>query len=161
MKASRPDIGISRPLKPSPLDSQTGPISRSAQLTTVFLASLISSPLLAQVRDNGFTTPDAAWIWNLVIAVIVLAATAASAALPLAALKQWRGSWRVAAAAPLLLLGSWIGLIMLSRLGDGQGHRLWPLEIFAWAMLNMIYMVALMTAKRIFLKHDEENATSS
>lgn len=123
--------------------------------------ALASSNVVAQVSEAILTTPDSAWVWNLVIALIVLAATAASAALPLAALKQWRGSWRIAAAIPLLILLVWAGFIALSRLGDGQGHRLWPLEIFAWAMLNMIYMVAIMTAKRVFIKADEEKAASS
>lgn len=129
-------------------------------LLTGFLL-LASGSLAAQATDANLTTPDSAWVWNLVIALIVLTATAASAALPLAALKQWRGSWRVSAAIPLLILLIWVGFIALSRLGDGQGHRLWPLEIFAWAMLNMIYMVAIMTAKRVFLKADKEKAANS
>jgi len=123
--------------------------------------SLFAVSDFALATAPGLTTPDAPWIWNLVIAVIVLAATAASAALPLAALKQWQGSWRVGAAIPLLILAIWVALILVSRLGDGQGHQLWPLEIFAWAMINMIYMVAIMTAKRIFIKHDEENSVKN
>lgn len=133
--------------------------SRPISIVGFFVLALsASSSALAQVNDPALTTPDAAWVWNLIIALIVLAATGASAALPLAAVKQWHGSWRVGAAIPLVILAIWVALILLSRVGDGQGHRLWPLEIFAWAMLNMIYMVAIMTAKRVFLKHDEENA---
>jgi hypothetical protein len=37
---------------------------------------------------------------------------------------------------------------------------LWLFEIFSWAMLNMIYMVSLMTIKRIFEKADEKNGLS-
>lgn len=86
--------------------------------------------------------------WNFVIALIVLAALLASAALPLAALRQWSGGWRIAALLPLLLLALWISVITLSRMADSNSHRLWPFEIFSWAMLNMIYMVAVMTYKR-------------
>ena len=152
-----------QPAMPETVSAKPGTSIHSG-FTRLLVAALflpVSGPLLAQASEGNFTAPDAAWIWNLVIAVIVLAATAASAALPLAALKQWRGSWRVAAAMPLLVLLIWVGLIMISRLGNGQDHRLCPLEIFAWAMINMIYMVAIMTVKRIFMKHDEENAISS
>ena len=149
------------------MKNQRLPTTKSPQLNTrlrtllTAVVMLASGTVAAQVSDANLTTPDSAWAWNLVIALIVLAATAASAALPLAALKQWRGSWRIAAAIPLVILLIWVGFIALSRLGDGQGHRLWPLEIFAWAMINMIYMVAIMAAKRVFIKADEEKAASS
>lgn len=88
------------------------------------------------------------WFWNLVIALIVMLVTMASAALPLAALRQWQGGWFMTAAAPLAVLALWGALIFLSRLDNPNSHRLWPFEIFSWAMINMIYMVALMTYKR-------------
>jgi hypothetical protein len=40
---------------------------------------------------------------------------------------------------------------------DATAHELWALEIFAWAMINLIYMVTAMTAKRMFVKHDGES----
>ncbi|MDP6417329.1 MAG: hypothetical protein QGG54_20185, partial [Gammaproteobacteria bacterium] len=86
--------------------------------------------------------------WNLLIALFVLLATAASAALPVAALRQWQGYWRLSAGLSLAVLAAWLGLIFVSRLFSEDAHRLWVLEIFAWSMLNMIYMVALMTIKR-------------
>jgi len=99
--------------------------------------------------------------WNFIIAIIVLAATLASAALPLAALKQWPGRWRYTAMAPLVVLGLWLAIIGVSRLADPNSHRLWPFEVFSWAMLNMIYMVAVMTYKRQMDKADEEKAAQS
>ncbi len=42
----------------------------------------------------------------------------------------------------------------MSRLLDENTHRLWQLEIFAWAMFNLIYMQALMLAKRKLDKAD-------
>ena len=99
--------------------------------------------------------------WNLVIAIIVLAVTLASAALPLAALRQWQGNWRRVALAPLVLLGIWVGVILLSRLTDPGSHRLWPFEVFSWAMLNMIYMVAVMTYKRQIDKAEAERRAAA
>ena len=98
--------------------------------------------------------------WNLLIALFVLLATAASAALPVAALRQWQGYWRLSAGLSLAVLGAWLGLIFISRLFSADAHRLWALEIFAWSMLNMIYMVALMTIKRASEKADQKNTLS-
>lgn len=111
-------------------------------------------PLLAAEADQTAS----ALFWNLVIAVIVLAATLASAALPLAALRQWQSGWRLAALAPLLVLALWVGIIVLSRMAAPNSHRLWPFEVFSWAMLNMIYMVAVMTYKRQIDKAEAEHA---
>ena len=98
--------------------------------------------------------------WNLLIALFVLLATAASAALPVAALRQWQGYWRLSAGLSLAVLAAWLGLIFVSRLFSEDAHRLWVLEIFAWSMLNMIYMVALMTIKRASEKADKKNTLS-
>ena len=105
------------------------------------------------------TSSDAGF-WNLVIAAIVLVFSAASAALPLAALRHWHGGWRLGAMLPLCALLAWAALILLSKALDADSHRLWPFEIFAWAMLNMVYMVGLMTSKRIFDKADNKNTLS-
>ncbi len=116
-----------------------------------------TSKLIAAETDSG---QSAVW-WNFVIAVIVLAVSLASAALPAAALRQWSGGWRLAAVFPLLVLAMWIGIIVLSRLADSNSHRLWPFEIFSWAMLNMIYMVAVMTYKRQIDKAEQQRLEQS
>lgn len=117
----------------------------------------------------GMTLPGSAlaasgagsgWGWNLLIALVVLVFTVASAALPIAALRQWTGLWRYVAALPLLFLLLWAALIVVSKLLLPGSHSLWSFEIFAWAMLNMIYMVVAMTAKRQFQKADEQAHTS-
>ncbi|HCI88818.1 MAG TPA: hypothetical protein DHV53_09235 [Gammaproteobacteria bacterium] len=74
----------------------------------------------------------------------------------MAALRQWQGRWRYFAAFPLAVLAVWVGLILTARLGDSNSHRLWPFELFAWAMFNMIYMVIIMTGKRKLDKADAE-----
>lgn len=100
------------------------------------------------------------WAWNFLIALFVLLATAASAALPVAALRQWQGHWRLGAGLSLAVLAAWLGLIFVSRLFSEDAHRLWALEIFAWSMLNMIYMVALMTIKRASEKANKKRTLS-
>ena len=66
----------------------------------------------------------------------------------------------MAATAPLAVLLLWVSIIVIARLASSDAHRLWPCEIFAWAMLNMIYMVAVMTVKRVLDKADEEGSLS-
>lgn len=130
---------------------------KSASLGIVAILCLLSPwALLAAEADQS----TSALFWNLVIAVIVLAVTLASAALPLAACRQWQESWRLTALAPLLVLALWVGIIVLSRLSDPNSHRLWPFELFSWAMLNMIYMVAVMTYKRQIDKAAAERLAS-
>lgn len=111
---------------------------------------------LPAAAATGSGSTEFNWWWNLIIALVVLVFSLASAALPLAACRQWHGPWRLAAAAPLLGLLFWLLLIVTGRLTDPPSHRLWPIEIFAWAMLNVIYMVAIMTTKRTFQKADEK-----
>lgn len=120
------------------------------------LLLLLPGLALGAESDNS----DSVWFWNLVIALIVMLVTLASAALPVAALRQWQRSWFIAAAAPLVILALWCGVIFLSRIDNPNSHRLWPFEIFSWAMLNMIYMVALMTYKRKIDKAREESLDS-
>ncbi len=88
------------------------------------------------------------WFWNLLIAFVTLAVSMASAALSIAALNQWKNYWRWSALFPLLILGAWVTIIIMSKIFDENTHALWQLEIFAWAMFNLIYMQVLMLAKR-------------
>lgn len=121
------------------------------------LLVLGSGSAIAASANSG----DSADSWNLIIGLFVLAATAASAVLNIAAVRQWDRNWGLVSALPLLgllLLGL---LILVSKQLDASAHELWALEIFAWAMINMIYMVTAMTAKRMFAKRDDEESPSS
>ena len=95
---------------------------------------------------------DGAWIWDLVIAAIVLGFTLASGALSFAAMRQWRGKWSISALLPMVILALWCLIIVIAKVQSPESHTLWPFEIFAWAMLNMVYMVGVMTIKRILEK---------
>ena len=97
--------------------------------------------------------------WNLVIALIVIIFTTASAALPIAATRQWKNAWSTAAKVPLFFLAIWILVIIVGKLQSADSHNLWSFELFAWAMMNMVYMVTIMTIKRIIEKNVDPSTT--
>jgi len=115
-----------------------------------------SSAIAASVNSAGPTDT-----WNLIIALLVFAATAGSAVLNIAAIRNWDRNWGLVSGLPLLGLLLWGVLIVVAKQLDANAHELWALEIFAWAMINLIYMVTAMTAKRMFAKRDVEESTSS
>ena len=129
-------------------------------LYSVFLICWITLAFGAE-GNSGYeeiSAPTRA-IWNFVIAILVISISAGSAALPIAAIKQWHGNWRISAIIPIAVLVLLIVIIVTAQIGNPQSHRLWSLEIFAWAMLNMVYMVAVMTIKRILEKEDDKNSS--
>jgi hypothetical protein len=132
-------------------------IQGSHRAILAFLMIGGNTPLFSAEEIVLITQTDYGWVWNLLVVVIILAVSAASAALTIAALKQWYGHWRWAAVFPFFILAFWILIIIGSRLFNDDAHRLWPLEIFAWAMLNLIYMQILMIAKKNKDKVKEQN----
>ena len=132
-------------------------IKDSHRAILAFLMIGGNRPLFSAEEIELITQTDYGWVWNLLVVVIILAVSAASAALTIAALKQWHGHWRWAAVFPFLILAFWTLVIIGSRLFNDDAHRLWPLEIFAWAMLNLIYMQILMIAKKNLDKVKEQN----
>ena len=83
----------------------------------------------------------------------------ASAALPIAAARQWKNAWSTAAKVPLFVLVIWILVIIVGKLQSADSHNLWSFELFAWAMMNMVYMVTVMTIKRIIEKNVDPSTT--
>lgn len=100
-------------------------------------------------------------IWNFILFATVFITMIASGALPVAALRQWQGYWKLVAAIPLLCLMGWVALILLAQSINSESHSLWILELFAWAMLTLIYMVVVFTAKRAFEKADQAAKSES
>ena len=119
-----------------------------------------NTPLFSAEEIGLITETNYGWVWNLLVVFIILAVSAASATLTIAALKQWHGLWRWGAVFPFLILAFWILIIVGSRFFNDDAHRLWPLEIFAWAMLNLIYMQVLMIAKKNLEKVKEQNISN-
>ena len=97
--------------------------------------------------------------WNLVIALIVIIFTMASAALPIAAMRQWKNACSTAAKVPLFVLVIWMLVIIVGKIQSADSHNLWSFELFAWAMMNMVYMVTIMTIKRIIEKNVDPSTT--
>lgn len=124
--------------------------------TLVLLALTSNSAIAASANSTG-----SANTWDLLIALLVFAATAASAVLNIAAIRHWDRNWGLVSGLPLLGLVLWGVVIVVAKQLDGSAHELWALEIFAWAMINMIYMVTAMTAKRMFAKRDDEASANS
>jgi len=91
---------------------------------------------------------------NLVMILIVAAATVGSAALPVSAFKVWTGYWKLVAAMPFLFLAGWCAWVVIARLLNPGAHPYWLLELFAWAMLTLLYMATVFTARRQFEKAD-------
>ena len=131
----------------------------SARVSALVFLLLCSTVCIGAEGTADAADETQAVFWNFVIALIVLATLIASAALPFAALRQWPGRWRYLAMFPLAALMLLLAVIVTGRLDDPGSHRLWPFELFAWAMANMIYMVIVMTAKRKLDKHDAEAAS--
>lgn len=118
-------------------------------------ANLNISVACAQTLDSIAISSDEP-IWVYVIIGFVLATLACSAALPLAAIRQWSGAWKACAISPLIALAVWVGFIITAKQLDQSAHPLWMLELFSWSMLNLIFMVTAMTAKRTFEKSRAE-----
>ena len=134
--------------------------SNSAHVLTAFILSLLAvvgSPAIAASANIAGPTN----IWNLAVAFLVFAATAGSAVLNIAAIRNWDRNWGLVSGFPLLGLLLWGALIIIAKQLDANTHALWTLEIFAWAMINLIYMVTAMTAKRMFAKRDGEGSANS
>ena len=53
------------------------------------------------------------------------------------AIRAWQGVWRWLAAAPLLLVGVDLVLILVSTAIDPTSHNLWPLELLFIAALGL------------------------
>lgn len=119
--------------------------------TGIAVLTATNAALAASTADSGENA-----LWDLLIVLVVMAVTVGSAVLPLAAIRQWDRRWKFVAGLPLLLLLLWILIIVISRTLNPESHQLWVLEIFTWAMINMIYMVVAMTAKRLFARKEAE-----
>ena len=130
--------------------------TRLSALPLTLLALGSSPTIAASVNSAG-----SAGSWDLIIWLVVFTATAGSAVLNIAAIRNWDRNWGLVSGLPLLGLLLWGTLILVAKQLDASTHELWALEIFAWAMINLIYMVTAMTAKRMFAKRDVEESASS
>ena len=136
---------------------------RKSNTHHIFAAGILSlfTTASSSVLAASVISAEPANTWNLIIALLVCAATAGSAVLNIAAIRNWDRNWGLVSGLPLLGLLLWGVIIIVAKQLDAASHALWALEIFAWAMINLIYMVTAMTAKRMFAKRDVEESASS
>ena len=123
-------------------------------------AKSLAYELFAEADQNQTpdTEPevDSSPVWNILILALVIAISGSIAALPVAAMRQWRGVWKKLAMLPLAIIIIWMVVIALSKLINPDSHSLWVSEVFSWAMITSVYMVILITAKRAFEKEDRK-----
>lgn len=126
---------------------------QSPNLRTLYSLSIGGMFLLLPTLSMAATADTNSSV-NLAMILIVATAAIGSAALPVSAFKVWTGYWKLVAAIPLLFLAGWCAWIVIARLLDAAAHPYWLLEIFAWAMLTLLYMATVFTARRQFEKAD-------
>jgi hypothetical protein len=85
---------------------------------------------------------------DLLIIVLVAAAILAP---QIWAIRAWRGWWHWLAAAPLLVLGADILLILAQTSVDPTSHNLWPLELAMIAIVGLP-VVGLLWLLRLAVK---------
>lgn len=69
--------------------------------------------------------------------LIVILVAAAILAPQIYAITAWQGWWRRLAAAPLLVLGADLLLILVQTSVDPTSHNLWPLELAMIAIVGL------------------------
>lgn len=94
--------------------------------------------------DTSFATIFTA-VTTIVAAVLFIGAIA----LPIIALKRWRGPWRFAAGLPLLALLSLAAVVSIGIMRDPTAHNLWPFEFVIWGIASLIYLGLLALVRRI------------
>lgn len=67
------------------------------------------------------------------------------------AIRVWQGMWRWLAAAPLILVGADLVLILASTAIDPTSHNLWPLELLFIAAVGLP-VVGLLWLVRVVAK---------
>ena len=130
--------------------------------TATLLAQVTPTPdpEITSIINNTEVINSGTTFWEIIIGLIVVSTASCVAYLCYLAIQVWPGHWKSFAFAPLAVLGAWLALIVISKIVDATSHSLWAFEIFSWAMMALIYLVILMTAKRTFDKKAQNNADS-
>jgi hypothetical protein len=62
---------------------------------------------------------------------------------------RWRGGWRIAAAAPAVVMGFVVLRILVGTSIDPTSHNLWPFEILMVGAASTVFMIVLMVARKV------------
>ena len=72
----------------------------------------------------------------------------AGVALPVRAIRRWRGGWRVAAALPVAMIGFVVLRIVFDTAADPTSHNLWPFELLQVGVLSLVVLGVLAAARK-------------
>ncbi len=81
--------------------------------------------------------------------LVVLAAMVGGVVAPAWAFRRWEGGWRVAAAAPLLLMLFVVARLLIDTAIDPTSHNLWPLELGMFAIGALVITGVLAIGRRV------------
>jgi hypothetical protein len=73
-------------------------------------------------------------------------------ALPIRSYLRWEGGWRLAAAAPALIVGFVAVRIAVDTARDPTSHNLWPFEIVQAGFTSLVLIGAIAIARRLTRK---------
>lgn len=101
--------------------------------------------------DSAMNEPMSAGDLVLVqgLGLVVLAGMLAGIIAPIRAYRKWTGGWRVAAAAPLLLMIFAVGRIIIDVSIDPTSHNLWPMELGMFAIAALVITGVLALGRRV------------
>jgi len=132
-----------------------GAAPATAQPKAAWIVRLLhdQQQLLQRTADSSRTGSDVRGASALLGAFVVLVAALviAGLALPLHAVWQWRGAWRLAAALPVGLIGSVVARVLVDVARDPKSHNLWPFEVLQAAVIALAGVAVLSLVR--WLRH--------
>jgi hypothetical protein len=98
--------------------------------------------------NTPMTAGDVALFSGFMLAMIAIGILAL--AWPAWGLWRWRGGWRLAAAAPAVIMAFVVLRIVIDTTRDPTSHNLWPFEIVIWGGWICVGMLVLGLAHKLF-----------
>ena len=89
------------------------------------------------------------WALGFGIVTVLFAVLILGAALPIAAIVNWDGGWRIGAWAALAIYALPILNIVIGVVIDPTSHNLWPLELIGFALVSIAACAGLYLVKKI------------
>jgi hypothetical protein len=83
------------------------------------------------------------------LGLVVLVAMLGGIVAPIRAYRKWTGGWRIAAAAPLLLIAFALGRIIIDTAIDPTSHNLWPMELAMFSLGALVITGVLALGRRV------------
>ncbi len=83
------------------------------------------------------------------LGLVVLGAMLGGIIAPIRAYRKWKGGWRIAAAAPLLLVLFSVARIIIDTSIDPTSHNLWPMELGMFSLGALVITGVLALGRRV------------